>query len=101
MINENNKNIIILDEFLSIKVSHHNKKWYREHGFEKCNIGDTIEVEIENLYPKTRDKVRVQCPICKKIRMAEFTNVYYSKTNSTMCNSCATKSRKTFHKCEA
>ena len=101
MINENNKNIIILDEFLSIKVSHHNKKWYREHGFKKCNIGDVIEVKIDNLYPKTREKIRVQCPICKKIRMAEFTNVYYSKTNSTMCNSCATKSRKTFHKCEA
>lgn len=98
MIDKND--IIIIDKVIDVPISSRNLQYYKKQGYV-CNIGDVINIPIENLSPKSRIKIQVQCPSkdCNKLRKIEYRQI--DKCGHTYCNSCASSIKhKKNYKCE-
>lgn len=87
-----------------------NKKYLESKGYEipfvkdsrgrmTSGQGNTIEIKIEDLPPKSGTLVSVKCEDCGKVRQVEFcqltanTNGYYQKTGETPCSKCVLSKR--------
>ena len=94
----NDENIIILDKTIKIFINNRNISHYKNLGYD-CKQNTEIEVRIEDLSKKARNKVLVKCPICGEVRNKGFREIW--KCNHTMCNSCASKTLNSKHyKCK-
>lgn len=80
---------MILTKFVNIKM---NAKWisiYRNMGYQ-CNVGDIIEVNINDVPKKSHCIVDVKCDICGSIKKLKF-QVYNKNTRDNRYYGCSIK----------
>lgn len=88
---------MILDEFVEIKMSRTNNKYYREKGYI-FNGGETILVKIEDISYGSNIKIKIVCDFCKRIFeksvKALNTQRKNSHTKKDCCKNCVHEKNK-------
>ena len=88
---------LILPQTVRIRTNGKTCKHYREKGYEFKKCGDFIEVDVLDLYPGSKEMVKVICDICgKESEMWYRTVVKCNKENKLITcasNSCINKKR--------
>ena len=55
----NNNNVIILNEYIDVRLNSKNKEWYTNKGYTWTKSGDTIRVKVKDLSPKSENIIKV------------------------------------------
>lgn len=93
----NNNNVIILDEYIDVRLNSKNKEWYTNKGYTWTKSGDTIRVKVKDLSPKSENIIKVICPKCQREHYTLWKSVY--NTHDTLCHEC-NKQRPNILKCQ-
>lgn len=96
---------MILDEVVEVEINPSTIKHYEKLGYiipkyrdsrylMVCKRGTKLSVKIQHLTRRSKTRFRVQCEMCKEIRLSSFIslnspNCSFSKTGQTICNSCS------------
>ena len=86
---------------IQIKWNRINKKHYIECGYDFTNIGDLFWVDVKDLLPSSKEKIKVQCDYCGKIYEKTFCKTTSSANYPKVyCKKCVSKiiSQKTLEK---
>ena len=93
----NNNNVIILDEYIDVRLNSKNKEWYTNKGYTWTKSGDTIRVKVKDLSPKSENIIKVICPKCQREHYTLWKSVY--NTHDSLCHEC-NKQRPNILKCQ-
>lgn len=89
---------MLLSKTVKIKWGGHLKPYWESLGYVFTKMGDTLEVRVEDLKPKSRNKVKVRCDECGKEKEIQW--VYYMNNKTCrffeegedyLCPSCRAK----------
>ena len=61
---------MILDEFILLKISKPNVRFYKEKYF--CKVGDLISISVDDLTHGSNELVLVKCDVCQKEKKSMF-----------------------------
>lgn len=80
---------MIIDNKVDIKISRRTISYYRNLGY-KCNINDTISIDIEELPKGSSIRINVRCDICGYHKNIEYCD-YNKNINNCKLYSCSSK----------
>lgn len=82
----NNKDIIIIDEWVEMRWNGSTRSRYMGLGYKFTKIGDTFLCKVEDLSYGSRVSVLVKCPVCNESRFIEYGKI--ARTGHTKCMFC-------------
>lgn len=92
---------LILPQTVEIRTNSLNYKYYSEKGYDFKKCGDSIKVNILDLYPGSFTKVKCICDVCKKEIKIKYRDVLENKKNNRLiiCNNPICIKRKSEDTC--
>ena len=77
---------MIISKSVLIKMNGKHISKYRNRGYI-CNVGDTIEVKVDDIPPSSQVKVEVKCDVCGCIKISTY-KIYYDSISNGGYYSC-------------
>ncbi len=85
---------MLITKSVKVKIINFNVNLYREKGY-KCNIGDIIDVKVEDVSEHSKQKVKILCDECKEeIKEITIESLHKSKSYKNgqyVCEKCTNK----------
>jgi 5-methylcytosine-specific restriction endonuclease McrA len=81
-----NEQMIFVDEFVTIKWFGKAIKHYQSLGYKFTGKNTEFQARVEHLSPGSHLRVRVQCPLCRKVRSIVFKDILAS--GNSVCKRC-------------
>jgi len=85
---------MILEQQVTVRIAPSNIKWYKQKGYSINHIGDTINVDVKDLMPSCKLKVKCVCDFCKKEFFRSYHIARHSKRHSCGNQDCKNLLRK-------
>jgi hypothetical protein len=81
--------VIVIEEFIEIKVRKNNVDYYKEKGYD-CQAGESIIIKNTDLQRGSHVVVKYQCDYCGEVKEKAFYIIIdgRKKTNTDSCNKC-------------